>query len=464
MTSKAYFMVTGYMIYMTLARLLGPELFGIYSIVIGLISTISMVLITSINQATSKYVSEQNILASSIKKSSLKLQFILGTTIFISFLGLSNFVAALFNDQNLAYYFRLAAPIILFYSFYGVFLGYVNGLKQFKKQALLEILYSTFKVSLILLLVVLGYSLLGALVGFVGATLLIFLISILLFGVKGDHRNFPMGKLFKFQIPIMAYTLLINLLLNIDLFLIKALSEPDVSNLYAGFYTAALTIARISYMAIIPISYVIFPFISESSYKKDKTKTKIYITNCLRFCAMFLALVAILLSTNAHEVITLLYSDAYSSAAVPLSIVCFGLIFLSLITISTSIISADGLPKNSFKIVAGVFAIDFVLNYLLIPKYNLTGAAVATTISMGLGATICLIYLKKRFDAFLPLSSLLKVIAASGIVYFLSYFIKLEGILLIAKLSLLSGFFLGIILLSKEIIFIPKFPFLTLNE
>jgi len=463
--SKTYFMITGYITYMVLTRVLGPELFGVYGIIIGLASMISMVLIGGINQATSKYISEEETLASSIKLSSLKLQCLLGGIISVIFFLFSPLIAKIFNDLSLTDYFRMASPIILFYALYGVYIGYVNGLKSFKKQALLEIIYSTTKTFLILILIYMGFALKGAIGGFVSATFLILLISVFTFGIKSERKEkFPMRKIFRFQLWILFYTLIINLLLNIDLFLIKSLSLKETANLYAGYYNAALTIARIPYLIIIPISYVIFPFISKSTSLKDTATTKSYISKGIRFCSIFLILCAVLIATNAEGIITLLYSKAYSSGALPLSIVCFGMIFLALILVSTTIISSSGLPTNSLIIVSAVLLVDFLLNYLAIPRFKLTGAAAATTISMGIGLFICVIYLKKKFSSFLPVKTLFKITAASGIILAFSYLFKTTGILLIVKLFFLSAIYLAILFLLKEISFINKIPFISLKE
>lgn len=463
--SKAYFLVSGYIIYIILTRLLGPNLFGIYGVVIGLVSTISMVFIGGINQATSKYISEQSSCASSIKKSSFELQAVMGTVAFLLFFLFSPFIAGLLNDKSLTVYFRITAPIILFYSFYGVFVGYANGTKQFKKQALLEVAYCTIKTILISVLVFSGFSLIGAFEGFNIATLIIFVISIMLFGVTDKGPRFPKLKIFKFQAWVMLHTLIINLLLNIDLFLLKARTPvQDTANFYAGIYNAALTIARIPYLAVIPLSYVIFPFISESTHKQDVFQTKRYIVKCVRYSMIFLALFVVLISTNAQEIIKLLYSEDYVAGTIPLSIASFGMMFFSLLVITTTFISGSGLPKVSIVITGGIFIVDFILNYLFIPTWGTVGAAVATTISIGLGLLASAVYVKRKFKVFLPLNSFLRIIVPAGVFFILSLFIKAGGFLLILKLVLFSLGYVIVLLILKEITLVARIPFVVLKE
>ncbi|MFH1888976.1 MAG: flippase [Candidatus Omnitrophota bacterium] len=462
--SKVYFMVSGYAIYMVLTRSLGPELFGLYSIVIGVASAISLVLIGGINQTTSKYISEQPSLAPGIKNSSFRLQFLIGSFTFLLFLVSVKLLSNLFNDSGLKYYFLVASPMILFYSLYGVFIGYANGLKQFRKQAMLEIIYCTLKASLIIALVLMGFSLTGVIAGFVSSTFLVLLVALFIFGIDLKGERYPLLKIFRFEVWIIIYTSIINLLLNVDLFILKALSDKMVANVYAGFYNAALTIARIPYLVIIPISYVVFPFISEFTYAKDHANTKRYINGSLRYCGAFLALAAVLVSANARGIITLLYSEVYAPGALPLSIVIFGEVFLAMILVSTTIISGGGLPRDSIKIAGFILIIDSILNYLLIPRLNMVGAALATTIAMGIGLLVTAAYLLKRHKAFLPAVSLLKITSACIIMYILSKSVNVSGILLIVKLAVLAAIYIATLVLLRELRFALKVPFITIRN
>src|SRR3989344_7752001 len=148
--SRFWAVFTGYLIYFGLTRLLGPEKFGIYGVVVGIVTVINLVLVTGTMQAVSKFSSENNSLAEAVKRSTLKIQAILGTSIFLIYFLLSKQISLLFNDPNLTLYIQISAFIILGNSFYSVFIGYINGTKQFKKQAIFDLIYNTSKPILIL--------------------------------------------------------------------------------------------------------------------------------------------------------------------------------------------------------------------------------------------------------------------------------------------------------------------------
>ena len=449
--AKLYFMFAGYAIYFVLARLLGPEKFGIYGIVIGVISLINMVLITGTFQAVSKFVSEDEKYAEAVKRKTFKIQIFLGGSIFVLFFSFSGVIARLFNDPTLAFYFRISSFTILSYAIYAVFIGYLNGLREFKKQAALDMTYSTFKLLLILGLVTLGFSLTGAITGFALATFVILGIAISKVGFNPTSENFSAKKIISFEFSIMLFALIINLLMHMDLFLLKSLSSPKIANLFAGYYNAALTIARIPYLLIISITFVLFPLVSRSTFVKDVVRTKNYINSAIRYSFILLALIATLISANSKAVLSLLYTDKYLPAAFPLSILVFGVLFFALFVISTTIISGSGYPKNSIKIGLFVLFLDVVLNYILIPKYHLIGAAIASTLAMLAGVILCALYLTFKFKAFMPRASFLKIALSGLIVYLLSSSFRISGILLLIELIFFAIVYFLLLVFIKEL-------------
>src|SRR5262249_28408424 len=141
--AKVWFILTGYAIFFALPRLISADQFGLYQVVIGVVSVVNAVLVLGTQQTVSKYVSQEPEKAESIKTAALRGQVIVGGIVSICFFLISPFVASRLNDSRLTGYFRLASAIPLFYSFYAVFTGYFNGKKQFLKQACIDMTYST---------------------------------------------------------------------------------------------------------------------------------------------------------------------------------------------------------------------------------------------------------------------------------------------------------------------------------
>lgn len=441
----------GYVLYMILARLLGPENFGIYGIVIGLISVLNGVLLSSIQQTVSKFVSEDEKLANMYKNMFLKITFIFSLLICIVYFLLSKQLALLLNDITLTKYIQLSALILVFYSLYGVLQGYLNGLRLFKKQAMIRAFYTLIRLILILVFVLLGFAVMGAVGGFVLASFISFIVNWFIVGFKKGVGKFPFKRVISFSFPLMGFVLVSTLLLYISLFFVKALSPVGVANLYSGYFTAANSIAQIPYFFMISFSAALFPMISKLTFRREIEKVRKYISRSMKYSLIILFFIAVVISSTSKDIILLLYPSEYVFGAQTLSILVFGLMFYALFIILTTIISGSGKPNYSILFSLIFLLITVVLSYLLIPPYSLVGAASAITIGAIIGCIFSAFYIKRRFKVLLSLNSSLKIILAVGIIYLISSLFIFSGFLLIVKYLILAILYLIFLIVLKQI-------------
>src|SRR6185369_3964831 len=121
--AKLWFMASGYGIHFTLPRLISPDQFGLYQVVISIVSIINAVVVTGTSQTVSKYISQNESKADSVKSKALRLQLPVGGSLALLFALLAPVIANYLNDSGLTNYLRLAALITLSYSFYSVYTG-----------------------------------------------------------------------------------------------------------------------------------------------------------------------------------------------------------------------------------------------------------------------------------------------------------------------------------------------------
>lgn len=452
--AKIWFMVSGYGIHFILPRLISQEQFGIYQVVVGVVSVINAVIITGTYQTVSKRVSEDEANAGSVKSTAIKLQVLIGGGASLAFFLAAPVLATFLGDERLVNSLRLASLITLCYSFYAVFTGYFNGRKKFLIQASLDMSYSTFKLAFIVLLVWMGLGVAGGIGGFALAAASVLLLSAIVAGKSDRLRPVHVKDLLQFQSYLLLFTLAINLLQKTDLILIKALSSTDplTGSENAGSYGAAVNVANITYQVIISATFVIFPLISQSTFARDRARTQTYVSNTLRYTLMVMALSATLFSSNASGVLSLVYPQSYQAGAAALCIVAYGMLLFGLLYVATTMISAGGYPRVSLLIGLGALAVSAALNWLLIPAYGLVGAAVATTVAMLVGAAAACAYLWRKFGALMPIWSVVRIAGCAGAVYGASLlFFTSSKVLIVAKLIALSGGYLVALIVSREV-------------
>jgi len=448
------FIISGYLIHFGLGRLLGPELYGIYGVALSLITISTIITNSGIPLALSKYVSENESLAKIVKKTALKLQLILSFSLFLVFFLLADFIALLLNDLKLISYIRLIAFVIPCYAFYSLFSNYLNGLREFKKQSKTIIFYSLSKLIAIFTLVFLGFAVFGAIAGFMIAPFLAMVLGIYYSSkIKTMSREtfFPTRKIICFAAPMIVFSLSTTLIQNIDILAVKIFSPLELANKLTGFYNAASTISKIPYFLIPALTMALFPTISRLTSLKNHKLTRRYVQQALRYSLMFLLPFSFLVASTSPELMTLIYSKSYIDGSLPLPILTFGIMFLTLFVVTATIISGSGKPKIPMLILFFVVIIDYLLNFLLVPRYSLVGAAIATTFASALALIISSLYIVKNFKVLVSFSSFMRITLASLIIFLISMLTPVHGLLLLVKYAFLGFIYFVCLIVLKEI-------------
>lgn len=414
MASSLFFMLSGYVINIWLGTYLGPLDYGVYGVVIALMTALNLMQSAGVPQAVSKYIAEDEANADAILKSGLRLQ--LGSTLALSvlFFLLASPLALLLRDPRLAPYIRASAFVLLPYSLMTLYLGYYNGLHFFKRQALIYTAYSFAKIGAIIGLVT-AFRLYGAVAGFVLSPLLA-----CLFGLRRPRagvRRSAYAPLVRFSLPLVVFSVLSILHLSVDLLFVKALIVEDAA---AGYYTAAQNIARIPYYGLSGLSLALFPSISRAMGKGLVEEARDLVRRSLRAVLLLLVPGALLMSATSRQLLQLLYSDEYEAAAGSLSILVLGVSAITLFTILSSVVSSAGNPRLSMLLAGAGLATTCLLCLAFVPRFGLEGAALATGVGGLCSALAGAVAVHRRFGVLVPAGTVLRVAAASLGVYALA--------------------------------------------
>lgn len=451
LVAQISFVLSGYVIHMGLGRYLGPEMYGIYAIVISIATIFNLILTTGLPNATSKYISELNHdtkYRRSIVKTSILLSLFIGLVcsciIFIS----AETVADQLNDPTLALYIKLISLMMPLHALFAVIKGYYNGIMNYKIQSYIILLYEILKAALIFSLVFAGFSVFGAILGFVISPLIPLVLGLYLIGltsiIKSDCYS-PM-KLLRFAVPIIAFSAVINLIMTLDLFFIKRIL---IDNELVGFYSAASMISRVPYFLMSALTLAIFPAVSANAHNQMKMQE--YISEALRYALLFILPTTAMIAATSTTLVSWLYSKAYQPAGEPLRILIIGLCFLSIFAVLTTIISGTGSPKISMYLSVAVLVADYFLNTIMVPIWKMSGAAVATSFSSLIGVLIAAFYVYIKYNTLTSTVSMLRIIIASASIFGINLYLNLEGIYLFIS-YVISGFiYIGLLFVLDEI-------------
>lgn len=192
------------------------------------------------------------------------------------------------------------------------------------------------------------------------------------------------SKIYKFGFLSMIMTLLTTLNYNIDTIFLKNLS----SSYYVGLYSISVSLANMLW--IIPDA-----FKDVMVYKSSSKDNILEIVNSMKFNIYLSLFIIILFIFFGKYVIIILYGDDFINSYYTAIILLIGSLSMIIHKIISPLYISNG--KQKLLVVIFSFAVVFnvVLNYILIPQYNIIGASFSSVVSYTIvGLTILIIFIK----------------------------------------------------------------------
>jgi O-antigen/teichoic acid export membrane protein len=204
------------------------------------------------------------------------------------------------------------------------------------------------------------------------------------------------------------------LITELSIFAVKYFLTQDI---LVGYYTSASTLARILPSLFRALPFTFLPSISKAVNANDSRLVRKYIGQGLRYSLLILVPAVIMIGVNAASLIELIFSSEYLPAAIivfPLTLAFLGqAIFLLL----CSILNGSGLPKKSMYISGFTLIVAFLANIILVPRFQLPGAAFALLIASFFGVILAAIMVYRKHSQLLSFLSLIRILIAAIVIY-----------------------------------------------
>ncbi len=490
--AKFYFMVAGLFVQIRLPGILSRSAFGSYSLVSGIASFVNNVVVTGTIQTVSKFAAQEPEKARQVQSAGLRMHVFVGLPIAVGFVALAPVVSEfVLLDGSKTAPLMLAGLIVGGYSFYAVFIGTANGLRQFNKQAGLDVTFATLRVAGLIGMAMAGLGVIGVIGGWVAAVGLILCAAIVWVGMPkrdGTIEKLPVKPLVKYFLGVALYLTLFNALLFVDTILIKRFTtiyfddnakglaasldavpwltrvsgyhaDPSVlADVQNAYYAAVQNLARLSYQAIIAATFVVFPLVSRSTFSDDKETTRGYIRVTSRYSLIFAMAIAVVMAANPADVLGLVYAADYvelgAGALVPLSL---GTVAFCVLAINGTILNGAGLTRPAIGVAAVTLAVAFIGNWIAIPLAAPHGRVleVAASVSGGamvIGAIASGEILRRRLGAFVPWLSVVRIAIATGVAMAVGRVLPLHGKLMtLVEAACVGITFLVVLVATKEL-------------
>lgn len=432
MIAQALVLLLGYVTHLWIGRVLGPAPYGLYGIVLAVQSIVGLILTLGVPVAVARFVARHEDQAQSILRQTLRLQALVALIVAIATLVLAPVIAHILGDDSLRNLIRFVSLVIFLQAFYTIFAQFFSGLHRFNRQAALTSLYAVIKLlGAISLIYFIGVY--GAFAGFaIGGLAAAALGWIWTRNVGGQAPSaIPARSFLSFAGLYVLILTSLQIIISLDLFMVKAFLQ---NNELAGFYNASTTLARIPYMLLQALAYVLLPSVSALTKPGQSHDTAAaFIRDTLRYLIALIVPAVALAAATSKGLITLFYSQTYIPAAASLTILIIGLGALAFYLLLANIVVGAGRAKIGLIITLSMVALSAVLGVILIPRFGLIGAAWQTTSTGLVGLAGLALYTFRTFRIPVPILSILNILIASAAAVSLTYFWQPRGLMLVAQ-------------------------------
>lgn len=371
-----------------LVRILGASGYGTYATVMSTFALLMIIVSSGIASGTRKYLAE-------------------------------NRDEANWHDNVFGYYFRIATLLAVVaaallivavqigvvdwyfgeeYSFYFLLLAFITIMAQFRafvRRALLglklehlsepfyvsqKVLFFLFAISLAYL----GYGVGGVLIGHILTDFILSVGGLLILSrhisfskILGNiPEKFPRKELFSFNNLTIVYMFLLTSLYHVDVLMLQSFTtEAQV-----GYYKAALVLAEFLWLAPKAIQSVMIQSASELWQHDRIERITSLSSKATRYTLLLTTLLALGIAALAPEFVPRYYGADFEPTITPLLLLLPGTVAFAVARPILSVSHAKGEMRVMILATGATATMNIVLNALLIPRFGIEGAAIATSL------------------------------------------------------------------------------------
>ena len=402
--------IAGYIFTLLVTRTLGAESWGIFTLSLVILQIASVIgrlgMDTALLRFTAEYVVKENVnTLKKIYKKALTLVIPFSTLIAVSVYFLSPVLADnIFQKPYLNDYFNIISFIIVPYILLLINSEIIKGLKKIKEYMLLQISNTMLSILIFLIgIIILHKTTFLVFFSHIGATIVSLLLTFLLINIYIKHllksaNTFCSDENIKYSYIL---SLSIPLLFSGSLSLIAGWTDTIMLGIFkttedVGIYNVAIKLSMITSMILASVNTVVAPRFAEFYGKKDFDSLKSLAqksTKLIFFFSFPIFLFYVLFSDWCMK----LFGSEFGKGSYALVILSLGQLINAITGSVGLILMMTGRQREHLNLILIMTLSNIVLNAILIPKYGLIGAALATALSTSIGNILGVFWVKKYY-------------------------------------------------------------------
>ena len=347
--------------------------------------------------------------------------------------------AALLGEPALAAYLALYALDLPIFALANCHRNILIGRGKFSERARASAGRWITRLVLIILLVELGLSVNGAILGSIGASLAELAIARYYIRPSWLGPTVASASLWGYAVPIFLAAFLLRLL-GLDLLLLKILGASAAQvGIYGAAQNVALVMPGILGVSLAPLLLsTMTRVMREDGFPAARTLGR----NAIRTVIAMLPL-AVVAAAVSDEVAILLFGARFAGAGPLLAILVFAGLAIMTINFLSAILIACGNPSWTLKLAAPLLPVAVAGHLVAIPRFGSIGAASVTAIVACLGALAGVIAVRRRLQIEPAAATLFRSVLLSSMAYALVRFWPAHGLAAVGKMAVASILVLG---------------------
>jgi len=444
--AEALILPTGLVTFIFLTRRFGPEGYGLYTLAAVLVAWTEWGISSIFSRATVKFVSEAADWRS-VGTVVIRIHLAVSVSAALIFFVLANPVASLLNEPVLANYLRLFALDIPLFSLAYARRNVLIGIGGFRQRALMSAGRWLARLVLIVLLVELGLSVPGAILGSIGASVVELVIGRFYIRLSPFRSStFPARRLFTYSVPLALLALSMGLYSKLDLLMLKLLGSTTNQ---AGIYGAAQNLSIVPGIFAHSFSPLLLSTLSRMLRDGDGHLARKIGRDAIRSVTWLLPFAGMTAGAS-KEIVDLILGPLFMPTAPLLSLLIFASLALVMISVATAILTAAGKPGLTLVLTGPIVPMAIIGHLLLIPRLGAIGAALVTTMFASFSALVTVLAIYKVWGVLPPLATVVRSTLICGIAFALADLWVTPGFLLILKLTVIVFFIVLVFYMMGE--------------
>lgn len=403
----------GFLATLYFARELGAEVIGLYALVLTVVGWLILTGELGVGTATTKRISEgeeQGAYLSAAVVWVLVLATVVSTVAILARPLLEAYVRGF--DQYVALSVVWFVVVIIFVKlFYRTVFRTLKGERKVHIVGLLEPVKIGGQSLLQIALVLVGYSLLGMLVGYIIGGIIVGLVGLYWTSVRPavpTKRHFR--SLFDFAKFSWLGSLKSRTFNEVDILLLGVFVQPAL----VGVYSVAWSIAKFLELFSGAISSTMFPEISQTSAQGETREITGLIEDSLAYTGL-IAVPGLIGGALLAERLLRIYGPEFVQGAAVLALLILATLLYSYLKQLLNALNGIDRPDLAFRVNVIFIALNAGLNVVLIWRYGIEGAAIASVISVTVSLALCFSILSQRVDFRTPTGEIARQAIAAAL-------------------------------------------------